>query len=319
MKYLSYRKNGRAAAAVLLDDQHILDLRSALGDEFSAVADIVAAGPRVWDAVRTAHADPPPESVVELGAAELLAPIPAPVRLRDCTLFTEHIQPAFHALARKRAAAAPDPEAEYQRMLTAGECDLPDVLTKQFVYYNGDHLSVSGPGQTIVAPPTSKSVDYELEFAAVLGTGGRDIPERTARQHIFGYCIFNDWSARDVQSEVMKSTLGPAEGKDFDGSNTLGPYLVTADEVGDPYSLEMIARVNGEEWSRGNSSSMTHSFEFAIAHLSRGKNLYPGDILGSGTVLSGSGFELGRSLGDGAVVELEIERLGTLTNTLSYT
>ncbi|MDY6811543.1 MAG: fumarylacetoacetate hydrolase family protein, partial [Actinomycetota bacterium] len=204
------------------------------------------------------------------------------------------------------------------RMLAAGDCDLPDVLREQFVYYNSDHLSVSGPGATIVAPPTSKSVDYELEFAAVVGVGGRDIPESQAREHIFGYCIFNDWSARDVQDKVMRSSLGPAEGKDFDGSNTLGPFLVTADEVSDPYRLEMTARVNGEEWSRGNSASITHTFEFALAHLSRGKQLYPGDVLGSGTVVSGSGFELGRTLSDGDVIELDIEKLGVLANTITY-
>jgi 2-keto-4-pentenoate hydratase/2-oxohepta-3-ene-1,7-dioic acid hydratase in catechol pathway len=114
----------------------------------------------------------------------------------------------------------------------------------------------------------------------------------------------------------MKTNLGPAEGKDFEKSNSFGPYIVTPDEVANPYQLDMVARINGEEWSQGNSSSMTYSFERAVAQLSIDRKIYAGEILGSGTVLSGSGFELGRRLPDAAVVELEIERLGVLRNCI---
>lgn len=320
MRYLTFRADGASRAGVTVGDgdDRVLDLGHALGEDFSSVRKIIEMGPEAWDRVRTARSRPPAEAVLDLESLELLAPIPDPIRIRDCTLFTDHIEPALRAMARRRAEEAADPEAEYQRMIDSGQYDLPDILRKQFVYYNSDHLSISGPGETITAPPTSHSIDYELEFAAVLGHGGTDISEDRASAHIFGFMIFNDWSARDVQSEVMKSTLGPAEGKDFDGSNTFGPFLVTADEVGDAYQLGMRALINGEEWSRGSSASMAYSFEFAIAHLSRGKRLHAGDILGSGTVASGCAFELGRFLRDGDEVELQIDRLGSLRNTVRY-
>ncbi|CAJ1587480.1 fumarylacetoacetate hydrolase family protein [[Mycobacterium] wendilense] len=279
---------------------------------------IIEMGPDAWEQIRAAQDRPAEHATRELASLKLLAPVPNPIRVRDCTLFTNHIEPALRAMARRRAEGAADPESEYQRMLASGAYDLPEIFEKQFVYYNADHLSTSGPGDVITAPPTSRDIDYELEFAVVLGCGGIDIPERQARSHIFGFVIFNDWSARDVQSEVMESTLGPAEGKDFEGSNTFGPFLVTADEVGDPYQLGMRALVNGEEWSRGRSDSMAYSFEFAIAHLSRGKRLFAGDIIGSGTVASGCGFELGRRLNDGDEVQLEIDRLGALRNVVRY-
>src|SRR5690606_33793524 len=116
---------------------------------------------------------------------------------------------------------------------------------------NADHTAVSGPGVVIGAPRETRQLDYELEFAAVIGRTGRDIGPEDAADAIFGYTIFNDWSCRDLQSTVMDSRLGPARGKDFDGSNTLGPCIVTADELASPYDLELTARVNGEVWSHG--------------------------------------------------------------------
>jgi 2-keto-4-pentenoate hydratase/2-oxohepta-3-ene-1,7-dioic acid hydratase in catechol pathway len=112
----------------------------------------------------------------------------------------------------------------------------------------------------------------------------------------------------------MGGQLGPAKGKDFDTGNVFGPWIVTPEELGDPYALEMVARVNGEEWSRGNSAGMHHRFEDMIAFVSRSETLHPGEILGSGTVGSGCGLEQGRFLADGDVVELEVEGIGVLRN-----
>jgi 2-keto-4-pentenoate hydratase/2-oxohepta-3-ene-1,7-dioic acid hydratase in catechol pathway len=123
-------------------------------------------------------------------------------------------------------------------------------------------------------------------------------------------------SARDAQATEMEGQLGPAKGKDFDTGNVLGPWLVTADEIGDPYDLTMVARVNGEEWSRGHSGTMHHRFEDIIAFVSRSETLHPGEILGSGTVGGGCGLELGRFLDPGDVVELEVERIGVLRNRI---
>jgi 2-keto-4-pentenoate hydratase/2-oxohepta-3-ene-1,7-dioic acid hydratase in catechol pathway len=171
---------------------------------------------------------------------------------------------------------------------------------------------VAGPDEEVVWPHFSSLRDYELELAVVIGSGGRDIRREDALAHVFGYTIFNDLSARDEQFAVMEGRLGPGRGKDFDKSNVFGPCIVTADEIPDPGVLEMVARVNGEEWSRGNSSMMYHRFEDVIAEASRCETIHPGEILGSGTVPTGCGVELLRFLENGDLVELEIERIGKL-------
>ena len=149
----------------------------------------------------------------------------------------------------------------------------------------------------------------------MIGTGGVDISAEKAREHIFGFTIFNDVSARDYQTREMQGMLGPCKGKDFDTGNVLGPCIATADEI-DPYDLTMTARVNGEEWSRGNSGTIHHRFEDCIAHVSQSETLHPGEILGSGTVGNGCGLELKRFLSPGDVVELEIEGIGVLRNRI---
>nr|WP_314142774.1 fumarylacetoacetate hydrolase family protein [uncultured Rhodococcus sp.] len=319
MRYMTFQHGDTTRAGVISgeSDADVVDLTVALGTRFRDIRDVIEGGTDVWDAARLAHTSPTGESLVPLDSVAVCAPLPRPVRIRDCTLFTEHLAPSMRQLAERRAAATSDPEAELRRLEAAGECDLPELLTKQPVYYTSDHLSVSGPDDLITAPRTSRFLDYELEYAAVLGTGGRNIAESDAAAHIFGYSIMNDWSLRDVQGAVMSTRLGPAGGKDFEGGNTFGPYVVTPDEVQNPYVLEMVARVDGVEWSRGNSRSISFTFERAIAHLSVDREMYAGEIIGSGTVLSGSGYELGRTLTDGATVELEIERLGTLRNKVA--
>jgi 2-keto-4-pentenoate hydratase/2-oxohepta-3-ene-1,7-dioic acid hydratase in catechol pathway len=123
-------------------------------------------------------------------------------------------------------------------------------------------------------------------------------------------------SARDAQFKEMAGRLGPAKGKDFDTGNILGPWIATKDEIPDPYNLTMIARVNGEEWGRGNSGDMHHNFEELIAHVSRSETLFPGEFLGSGTVGNGCGLEHGRFLKPGDVIELEVSKLGVLRNRI---
>ena len=163
-------------------------------------------------------------------------------------------------------------------------------------------------------PRYSERLDFELEFGCYIGTAGKDIPKERAREHIFGYTIFNDFSARDEQALEMMGQLGPGKGKDFDHSNVMGPCLVTADEIRDVYDLTMICRVNGEEWGRGNSRDMHWKFEDCIAHVSRSESLHPGEFFGSGTVGNGCGLEHMRFLEPGDLVELEVEGLGTLKN-----
>ena len=165
--------------------------------------------------------------------------------------------------------------------------------------------AVGGPDDEIHFPPESSAWDYELEAAAVIGLDGR----------IAGFTVMNDWSARDLQKMEMAVGLGPAKGKDF--ATSLGPVLVTLDELGD-LRLEMVARVNGEERSRGNMGDIHWPWEELAAHAARNTRLLPGDLLGSVTVGTGCILEHGdgRWLRPGDVVELEIEGIGVLRNVV---
>jgi fumarylacetoacetate (FAA) hydrolase len=191
------------------------------------------------------------------------------------------------------------------------------------VFYFSNPACVIGQDDPVTAPHGSEALDYELELACVIGKIGQDIPaDGRALEYVAGFTIMNDWSARDLQRAEMAVGLGPSKSKDF--ATSLGPELVSFDELSDRYRdgrlyLEMTARVNGRELSRGNSGSMYWTWPQLIAHASRDTQLMPGDVLGSGTVGTGCILELtpdavGGWLKPGDVVELTIERLGTLRN-----
>jgi fumarylacetoacetate (FAA) hydrolase len=203
--------------------------------------------------------------------------------------------------------------------------EVPEEWYQFPVFYFTNPNAVFGHEDTIPYPPYTNAMDYELEIAAVIGRGGMNIKAEDAEEHIFGYTIFNDWSARDVQRKEMAVGLGPAKGKDF--ASSLGPLIVTREAIADKaagrpgvYDLEMIARVNGREFSRGNWKDMHWSFGEIIARVSDSVMLYPGDVIGSGTVGTGCLLELtkfqGPWLQHGDVVELEVERIGVLRNTV---
>ncbi len=219
-------------------------------------------------------------------------PLMHPPSIRDFYAFEQHVKKGFE----KRGEPMP---AEWYEMP---------------VYYKSAHWSVIGPDEEVVWPSFTEKFDYELELAVVIGRQGKNIPEKEAHTYIAGFTIMNDFSARDIQRKEMKVRLGPAKGKDF--ATAIGPVLVSTDEIGDPYNLRMTARINGETWSEGNSGSIYHSFEKMIAFASLEETLYPGDILGSGTVGTGCGLELDRWVKPGDVIELEIEKIGILRNTV---
>ena len=177
-------------------------------------------------------------------------------------------------------------------------------------------MIVRGPNSIVRWPRYSEVMDYELEFGVFVGRTGADFSAAEARDAIFGFTIFNDFSARDQQMKEMPGWLGPAKGKSFDGANVIGPWIVTPDEIGDPYALRMEARVNGEVWSRGTSAGMLFSFEEMIAHMSQDETVFAGEFIGSGTVGNGCGLEHGRYLQHGDTIELDVERIGTLRNTV---
>ena len=249
-----------------------------------------------------------------IDAVTLLAPIPQPPQMRDFLCFEKHLLQAFGAARKVRAANAPDPEAAIREMEAKGILTVPEVWYERPIFYHPNRLNVVGTGCDIKWPSFCNMLDFELEFGCFIGKPGRDIPKSKAREHIFGYTIFNDVSARDEQMKEMPGQLGPGKGKDFDTGNVLGPCLVTADEIGNPYRLKMEARVNGERWGGGNTAEMHWKFEDCIAHAARSETIVAGEFFGSGTVGTGCGIEQMRFLKPGDVVELEVEGIGILRN-----
>lgn len=183
-------------------------------------------------------------------------------------------------------------------------------------YYKGHTGSIGHPGQTIPMPSYADSMDAECEMAAVIGAGGKDLTREQAKQAIVGYTIFNDVSYREIQAREMKFGLGPTKGKDADFSNVMGPWLVTADEVGDPQKLRMSFDINGQERSSYNTSGMVWGFDDLACYLSRGQTLRPGHVITSGNYPGGSALDLGIKLKAGDKVTLRIEKLGEQMNTI---
>lgn len=241
----------------------------------------------------------------------LRAPLPEPAQMRDFSVFPDHITGA-PAGAQRLIAKMRGDEAAAAAAKPAPE--VPTIYRERPIYYITNRFSVTGDGADVIWPSYSKVMDYELEFGIILSKGGRDIPLAKAKDHIFGYTIYNDFSARDAQMIEMQGMLGPAKGKSFDGGNVLGPYLVTKDEVPNPYELEATAKVNGQVWTQSSTRGMLHSFEDMIAYVSRSETLHVGEFFGSGTVNGGCGLEHSKFLSNGDEVALTIEGLGTLTN-----
>ena len=288
-----------AYAAVLKDDDEAQPRRLANAQVPPTMLEFLEGGPSAMAAARRAF-----ERAVEQGASltgpdgetvryerahtTLVAPLVNPPSLRDFIAFEDHIA----ATSKRRGQP------------------IPPEWYKAPVYYKGNHRTIIGPDEALPWPLQTAKLDYELELACVIGRKGIDLSEREAGAYIAGYTIMNDFSARDIQFQEMACRLGPAKGKDF--ATAIGPCIVTPDEIPDLGSLEMIARVNGEVWSRGRFGSIHWSFPQMIEHVSRGEGIYPGDLLGSGTVGGGCGLELDRYLNPGDVVELDIPPIGVL-------
>lgn len=236
------------------------------------------------------------KGIFPVSEVELLAPFPQPTSLRDFGVFKEHMDAAARITGKEISP-------EWYK--------LPN-------YYRGSTspASIAGHEAVVMWPNYTEKLDFELEWGIYIGKQGKNIPIDEAPAYIAGYTIYNDISARDIQFRHMTLSLGPAKGKDFDNSNIMGPCLVTPDEIGDPYNLSMIARVNGEVWAEGNTSDMYYSFAEMISFASQSETLFPGDFLGSGTVGKGCGWELDRWIQPGDVIELEVENIGVLRNRI---
>ena len=311
MKLLTYKTNNLEAYQIgVLQNQLIYNLNNYFGD-ISLVELIQIDNYQEKIASFISNNDCLKHDINDI---TILPTIPKPTSFRDAYAFREHV-----ATARKNRGA---------EMIT--EFD-------QFpVFYFSNHNAMVGDGQEIeLMPDHFQRLDYELEFAIVIGKGGKNILSKEAEKHIAGFCILNDLSARELQMEEMKLNLGPAKGKDF--ANILGPYLVTPDELesksiytpfGKKYDLKMKCSVNGELLSEGNAKDMDWTFAEIIERASYGVKLFPGDVIGSGTVGTGCLLELNGSgkvlnsdykeqwIKEGDKIEMQIEGLGKITNKI---
>ncbi|MGW0783590.1 fumarylacetoacetate hydrolase family protein [Streptomyces sp. NPDC002913] len=303
MRFAAYEHQQRRRVAVVEEDGTLFPLPgvTSLGTliaETDGLPGLLAAGAAALDV-------PPGPHVSQV---RLLPPL-QPTSVRDFVTFEEHV--------------------EGVRRAVDGVSGVPDQWYAAPTFYFTNPHAVFGHGDPVPVPPGSAVLDFELEVGAVIGREGRDLTPERARDHIVGYTVFNDWSARDLQSAEMKVGLGPCKGKDT--ATALGPWLVTADEL-EPYRdsegllrLALTAEVNGEVIGKDLLSNMSWTFEEMTAYASRGTRVVPGDVLGSGTCGNGGclaelwglrGEQDPPPLKPGDTVSLTVEGIGTLTNTV---
>ncbi|WP_078380354.1 fumarylacetoacetate hydrolase family protein [Sutcliffiella halmapala] len=302
MKYITFKNVNGEQRAGWLDGEYVVDMFEASEGRLPKdLLDFIEQQEEHHSYINQLNALPNQKGKHLLSDVHLLAPLPRPKSVRDFYAFEEHVRTAR---ARRGLEVVPE------------WYEIP-------VFYFTNHLAIKGPNDLITKPVECEWLDYELEIACIIGKEGKDIKAEEADSYIFGYCVMNDWSARDLQAKEMKVGLGPAKGKDF--ATTIGPSIVTKDEL-DPYlnngkyDLSMKARVNGKLLSQGNFQDIYYTFGQMIERASTGVTLYPGEVIGSGTVGTGCILELGtevhRWLEPGDKVELEITGLGKIVNTI---
>ena len=299
MKFLTYStKETNAQLGVLINEQvfAVHDLDETLPNQME---DFIQQSERNLGKLRQAS-----ESTITIQGhpienVTLHAPMQRPGSVRDFMAFEKHLLNAY-----KRNGM-----------------NIPSDWYKIPAFYFTNHRTIQGPNEIINRPQNCEMLDFELEAAIIIGKEGKNISKEEADDYIFGYTILNDWSARDLQLGEMSVGLGPAKGKDF--ATSIGPYIVTKDELEQTrenkgFNLKMTAAINGKQLSNGNLNSLYYSFSEMIAHASQSVSLYPGDIIGSGTVGTGCILEHGQDvqpwLADGDEVTLSIEKIGSLTN-----
>lgn len=313
MKLVTYRDAASGAprlGALTADGTRIVDVRASHmrrtgqdRDALQSMQSLIDGGEAALDVLRDlVAAGSDVDEVALLPSGQLLAPLPVPMQFRDALCFRDHL---VNAMDRRKALRRDNAYLPQEQAML-------DLFATRPFWYKGNRFAVVGPDADIIWPSYSSVMDYELEMGMILGRGGRDIPVETAADHIFGYTIFNDFSARDTQQPEM-AMLGPTKSKDFDGANVFGPCIVTADEFS-PDDVRMSVRINGELQSAGSSGTMHYSFPELIAFVSRHETLHAGEIICSGTVGGGCGDENGRFLQSGDLIELEVEGIGVLRN-----
>lgn len=305
MKFVTFEKNdGSNRLGLLLINDYVVDVNEASKGKLpSTMLELINFNDKYLPLVSELEGlGIHDKGVYPLSNVKLKSPLPNPRSFRDFYAFEQHVK-----TARENRGLEMIPEWY----------ELP-------VFYFSNHLVMKGPDESIERPRTCEWLDYELEVACVIGKEGKNISRDQVNEYIFGYCVLNDWSARDLQRKEMLVGLGPAKGKDF--ATSIGPYILTKDELeglssGKGFNIKMTAKVNGVLLSEGNMKDLYYSFGEMIERASDGVTLYPGEIIGSGTVGSGCLLELGQNvhrwLEPGDTVELEIEKLGVLRNNIT--
>ena len=310
---------GLRLGALVLGGEAVVDLSTpprrsgqAHAAGFESMRALMAAGDaglaQAGERVERAAAD---GDVVERRHVRLKPPLGRPTLICDFATMDTHMRNYMLLRARERARGAADPEAQVEAERRAGKLDLPRNWLTVYAHHIGNPLNVIGPDDVLQRPRGVQELDYELELAAVVGTTGRDLDPETAERHIFGYTLMNDFTARDIQRAENKPA---GKSKDFDGSYSLGPCIVTRDEIGDLGRMRLRVRLNGVPQSEDGAASMQIGFPQLLAYISRSTTVHAGEVFASGTFANGCGFELGRLLEDGDVIELEADGIGTLRN-----
>lgn len=238
----------------------------------------------------------------------LLSPLGRPTLIRDFATMDSHMRNYLLLRAQERSRVAADPAAAIDAERRAGKLDLPANWLTVYQHHIGNPLNTIGPDAELERPAGVQELDYELELAAVVGRAARNITPDEAGAYIFGYTLMNDFTARDIQRAEAKAA---GKCKDFDGSYCFGPCIATPDEV-DLAGMRLRTRLNGEQQAEDKASRMQLSFAQLLAYISRSCTVHPGEVLASGTFALGCGFELGRLLRDGDVIELEADGIGVL-------
>lgn len=301
MKFVTFTNTEQQQRAGILMNDSVVDLHLASNGELPETMVDFLKNQSQYIPVVQSLLETKDLPTINLKNIQLKAPLPNPTSFRDFVAFETHVK---NATKRSGDTVAPE------------WYEMP-------IFYFSNPNAMKGPQEEVRRPSRCVRLDYELELACVIGREGKNIKASEAEEYIFGYTILNDWSARDIQMKEMKVLLGPAKGKDF--ATSIGPFIVTKDElepyrVGQRFDLEMTAKVNGEVLSKGNFKDIYYTFGDMIERASEDVTLYPGDIIGSGTVGFGCLMELGsevhRWLEPGDEVELTITGLGSLTNTI---
>jgi len=315
MRLLSYLRDGRIRSGVLFDSDYVLDLND------SCYSMLIYRGEDEAFTERYCNAVLPPDmlgvlqsgdeglnmirrvvewagknrdiaSLRRLSDVKLKAPLTRANMLRDFLAFRGHV------------------EASSRRMGTR----IPEEWYRVPTYYKGDPAIFYGHLEDIPWPSYAKSLDFELEVAAIIYKKGRNVSKDRAYDFIVGYTIFNDFSIRELEAVELKLLLGPGKSKDF--ANGLGPWIVTRDELPDIKGLRVYAKVNGETWCDTKIEDMQWDFGDMISYASMDEYIRPGDVFGSGTVTGCTGLDIGKALKPDDVVELYVEGIGTLVNRI---